>query len=120
MSDPGLLTVGLQDIVVGLVAPIGTDLDPVCRALASSFERLGYSSQQVRLSQHLDEVQEVFQLDLNHTTEEQRYEKYMTAGNKFRRAMERGDALSMVGVGALRELRKKNPHTPDTRSSCDL
>jgi len=110
MSDPGLLTVGLQDIVVGLVAPIGTDLDPVCRALASSFERLGYSSQQVRLSQHLDEVQEVFQLDLNHTTEEQRYEKYMTAGNKFRRAMERGDALSMVGVGALRELRKKSTH----------
>ena len=35
MSDNHLLATGLQDIVIGLVAPIGTDLDPVCRALAN-------------------------------------------------------------------------------------
>jgi len=110
MKNTELLSAGLQDIVIGLVAPIGTDLDPVCRALASSFERLGYSSHQVRLSQHLDEVQEPFQLDLKYANEQERYDKYMTAGNQFRKAMGRGDALSMVGVGAIREFRKKSPH----------
>ena len=108
MSDNDLLATGLQDIVIGLVAPIGTDLDPVCRALANSLERLGYSSHQVRLSSHLDEVREPFRLDLNYANEQQRYEKYMTAGNDFRTAMGRGDALSMVAVGAIREFRKKS------------
>jgi deoxycytidylate deaminase len=106
MSDPGLLSVGLQDIVIGLVAPIGTDLDPVCRALASSFQRLGYSAHQVRLSEHLDEVQSAFGLKLKHTDEADRYDKYMTAGNCFRTALKRGDALSMLAVGAIREFRK--------------
>ncbi len=32
----------------------------------------------------------------------------MTAGNDFRRLMKRGDALSMVAVGAMREARKKS------------
>ncbi len=31
----------------------------------------------------------------------------MTAGNEFRKAMNRGDALSMVAVGAIREIRER-------------
>lgn len=79
MSEPELLEAGLQDIVIGLVAPIGTDLDPVCRALASSFARLGYTPYQIQLSQHLDEVKDVFNLDLKHANAEERYHRYMTA-----------------------------------------
>ena len=111
MSDNQLLATGLQDIVIGLVAPIGTDLAPICRALENTFERLGYTSHQVRLSSHLDEVREQFRLDLSFENEEQRYGKYMTAGNDFRKAMGRGDALSMVAVGVIREYRKKSEKT---------
>jgi deoxycytidylate deaminase len=102
---------GLEDIVVGLVAPIGTDLDPVCRSLTVAFSRLGYASQLVRLTKHLDEVRETFNLDLDYANEAERYDKYMTAGTTFRKAMGRGDALSMVAVGAMRELRKKSTAT---------
>ncbi len=102
---------GLQDIVIGLVAPIGTDLDPVSRALVSSFSRLGYSSHQLRLSKYLDEVSESFNLDLGFKNEEERYAKYMSAGNAFRKATGRGDAMSMVAVGAMREIRKKSKAT---------
>jgi cytidine deaminase len=97
---------GLEDIVIGLVAPIGTDLDPVCRALAATFERLGYVSRLVRLTDYLQEVRKAFDLDLEHANEAERYDKFMTAGTKFRTAMGRGDALSMVAVGAMREFRK--------------
>lgn len=48
MNAQKSLEAGLEDIVIGLVAPIGTDLDPVCRALARNFERLGYVSRLVR------------------------------------------------------------------------
>lgn len=111
MSDAPLLSAGLEDLVIGLVAPVGTDLDPVCRALASSFERLGYSSHQVRLSKHLDEVRIPLKLDLDFTNEQERYDKYMTAGNGVRKAMGRGDALSMIAVGAIREFRKSSTNS---------
>lgn len=102
---------GLEDIVIGLVAPIGTDLDPVCRALSATFERLGYVSRLVRLTDYLHEVRDKFKLDLEHANEAERYEKYMTAGTTFRKAMGRGDAMSMVAVGAMREFRKKSTAT---------
>ena len=101
--------VGLEDIVIGLVAPIGTDLDPFCRALAMNFDRLGYVSRLVRLTDCLREVREKFNLDLEYANGAERYEKFMTAGTTFRKAMGRGDAMSMVAVGAMREFRKTHP-----------
>lgn len=47
---------GLEDTVIGLVAPIGTDPDPVCHALAATFERLEYVTRLVRLTDYLHEV----------------------------------------------------------------
>lgn len=111
MNRQNLLEAGLEDLVIGLVAPIGTDLDPVCRVMATVFERLGYVTQQVRLSEQLVEVRNQLQLDLGFQNEEQRYHKYMTAGNTFRKAMGRGDAMSMVAVGAMREFRKTSQST---------
>ncbi len=69
MSDENLMEDGLKDIVIGLVAPIGTDLDPVCTALSESFEGLGYNSSVLRLSQYLDEVKDGFKLDLEYSDE---------------------------------------------------
>ncbi len=102
MKPTDSLENGLQDIVIGLVAPIGIDLDPLCRVLSGSFERLGYSPHEVRLSALLDEVRVSFGLDLNFTNEKERYERFMTAGNRFRASLGRGDALSMLAVGAMR------------------
>lgn len=97
----------LEDIVVGLVSPIGTDLDSFCQMMESSFERLGYTTHVIRLSALLDEVAADFRLDLIHKDENERYDKYMNAGNRFRTEMGRGDALSMLAVGAIREIRSK-------------
>jgi cytidine deaminase len=108
MTAASILEHGLKDIVIGLVAPIGTDLEPFCQALANSFRRLGYASHQVRLSGLLDEVKELIGLDLNYSNEEARYDKYMKAGSSFRTKLGRGDALSMLAVGAIRELRSQS------------
>ena len=81
------LDAGLEDIVIGLVAPIGTDLDPVCHALTVTLERLGYVSRLVRLTDYLHEDRDKFKLDLKHANEAKRYEKYMMAGTTFRKMM---------------------------------
>ena len=70
---------GLEDIVIGLVAPIGTDLDPVCRALPVTFERRGFVSRLVRLTEDLYDVRDKYKSDLEHANEAERYERYMTA-----------------------------------------
>lgn len=89
---------GLEDIVIGLMVPIGTDLGPFCRALSATFERLEYVSRLVRLTDYLQEVRGRFKFDLEHANEAETYENYMTAGTTFRKAKGRGDAMSVVAV----------------------
>jgi deoxycytidylate deaminase len=100
----------LHDIVVGIVAPIGTDLDRFCSVLKLAFDRLGYSPEVVTLSGLLNEVKDDFSLDLSHNDEIERCNKFMSAGNRFRECLNRGDALSMLAVGAIREIRHKSTH----------
>lgn len=106
MSDQSTYSPGVEELVIGLVAPIGTDLDTVSVSLSKAFEAENYCAYQIRLSDLLPEVAADFSLDLNWSNPGQRYEKLMTAGNRFRRAMNRGDALAMLGVCAIEIMRK--------------
>ena len=98
---------GLEDLVFGVVAPIGTDLNSVSFAMSNTLRGMGYDTNVIQLSSLLTEVKDRFQLTLESSPEEKRYETYMTAGNAFREAMRRGDALSMLAVGAIGALRSK-------------
>lgn len=110
MTNGIQIDTGLQDLVFGIVAPIGTELDPFSRTLGRILQNLGYVPRHLKLSDLLKtkEIQRAFELDLEYDTEGQRYDKFMTAGNKFREGMKRGDALSMVAVGAIREIRERS------------
>ena len=98
---------GLEDLVFGLVAPIGTDLNSVSSAMSNTLRGMGYDTNVIQLSSLLTEIKDRFQWTLESSPEEKRYETYMTAGNAFREAMRRGDALSMLAVGAIGALRPK-------------
>lgn len=50
------LAIGLEDLVIGIVAPIGTCLDSVDRTIDATLERLGDISRHVRLTDYLHEV----------------------------------------------------------------
>jgi len=109
-SEKRVMTEGLSDLIVGLIAPIGTDLDPICDAIASSLEQLNYSLDIVRLSTLLCDIETT---DRNwpvlvESPEYDRYVKYMNAGNEFRTFMDRGDALAMLAVGAILDLRSES------------
>ncbi len=76
MTDVVTTESGLQDMVIGLVAPIGTELDPFSRTLGDHLQRLGYAPRHLKLSDLLKakEIQVPFKLDLEFTTKEKRYE----------------------------------------------
>jgi cytidine deaminase len=87
------------ELVFGLVGPVGSDLTRVSEQLALSLESQGYRSHTIHL------IELVHELDKWRNLEEapldRRIETHMDAGNGLRRTLERGDALAMLGIGAV-------------------
>jgi len=93
------------EIVVGLVAPIGTDLDLVCRALCEELRSCRYESEVVRLSQVLDDgADEPLPAD---ATGDGYYTKRMDAGDALRRRYLSGDAVAARAIAKIRDLRQE-------------
>lgn len=87
---------------------MGTDLAVVERLLRSAFKRVSYHCETVRLSDFFDEVDGSSVLGwpvLDDSTQEQRISTRMTAGDKFREALDRGDALALFSMLKIRSLR---------------
>lgn len=118
MMHPERLLDG-PELVFGLVAAIGTDLDPVCVALDEALVKVGYRCEEpVRLSRLLEGLPSDVRGELPQTPQDARYSAYMDAGNHLRKRLGRGDALAMMAVGALRAIRQQeqgDPHAPLSR-----
>jgi deoxycytidylate deaminase len=99
------------ELVVALVSAIGTDMEGVETALQEAFGRVGYHTSDVRLSELLDQLVP-FQ-NLAHVEEDQRYAEHMTAGTSLRNQLTRGDALAILAVGAIREIRQSQGGSPN-------
>lgn len=91
------------EIVIGLVAPIGTDLDSVCRLLGEELRSCRYDSEVIRLSEVLDDVvDEPLPTDV---TSDGYYSKRMDAGDKVRRRYQSGDAVAALAIAKIRDSR---------------
>jgi deoxycytidylate deaminase len=85
------------EVVFGLVAPIGTDLDAVCAELSDQLRIYDYSSDTIRLSQLLD-------LGEGKDTVESYIER-MDAGDAIREQAKSGDAVAALAIAKMLELR---------------
>ncbi len=94
------------EIVVALVGATGTDLSSVEKTAQESLARFGYSSKSVRLITLLKEIPK-WAAALPEAPEEERIGKAMDAGDNFREEAGRGDALALLGLGAIREYREE-------------
>lgn len=109
-----------QELVIGIVAPIGTDLDAVCTAIGESLKQVNYSTSIIRLSTLLDNLKPPKEGDWPERVPSpvyERYRTYMDAGNAFRKIMKRGDALALLSIGAIRDARKARENLP--RDECN-
>src|SRR5207249_3666431 len=90
----------------GLVGAVGTDLENVTRAIQNALRMVNYSAKVVRISQLLTEVPNApWAKDLPQRPEDKRIQLHMDAGDELRRTLARTDALALLAIGAIRDMR---------------
>ena len=96
IEDP-LGAEGAPELVIGLIGPIGCDLELVINVLDDEIKKINYNSDEVKLSELLlliDQYRNV----LKYATEDERYHAYMKKGTQLREDLGRGDAIALLGV----------------------
>jgi cytidine deaminase len=100
----GLEKIPKPELFFAFVGAVGSDLQLLSKALEQELLRVGYKSSTVRLSGLLKQIAQYE--DIPEAPKDKRYHAYMTAGNGFREDTRRGDAMALLGVAAVRNLRK--------------
>lgn len=95
-----------QELVIGLVGPIGTDWATTYDYLEEVLSLYDYEVHEIRISKLLSELDEG--KTLPQYPEEARYEAFMKAGDDFREKYRLGSALAFVVSAAIRSYREKN------------
>jgi hypothetical protein len=97
------------EIVIGLVAPVGTDLSVVTEELEQAFKLVSYQTRVIRLSRLLRELRdpEIASILANiddHGPADERTIAYMDAGDRFCELFCK-DAMARLAIGAMRDER---------------
>ncbi|MGH6751509.1 MAG: hypothetical protein ACREDP_05020, partial [Bradyrhizobium sp.] len=98
-----LVPIKFPEIVVALVAPIGTDMSALRNTIEAELRRANYQTKIIKVTDLLKEFDGEF--DLQETPEEARYDSYIKAGNKLRERMTRDDAFALLAIAAIAEQR---------------
>jgi cytidine deaminase len=99
------------EIIIALVGALGSDLNKVGRALREELQGFSYQSDIIKLSWQLSEVPNYGPYPSG-IPEDERYEKLMKEGTRFREELNRADALAQLGVLAIRNERAKLTGNP--------
>ena len=102
VDDSPLTAKPCPEVVIGLVGPVGVNLDPVVEAIARRLEAVEYTAKTIRLSSRLEAF---FGGDHSHLPENERIAKLMDAGTKLREVSERGDAVALLAIAEIRRIR---------------
>lgn len=94
------------EIIIGLVAAVGTNLELVCNNLEESLKDVNYKCKTIRLSSFLPQIKNAPWGDLPDSPEDNRIDKYMTAGNSLRETVKQGDALALLSIAAIKKMRE--------------
>jgi hypothetical protein len=99
-----------SELVFGLVAPVGADLDMLENALSNQLQQYGYTPNRIRLSKLLKGV------DLKDDSEFARLTSYMDGGNQVRESSGSGEILALWRDGLHQEWSQEgNPSTSTDR-----
>jgi cytidine deaminase len=90
-----------REAFMGLIAPIGIDLDAVMTALRRALKAVSYTVNEIRLTDIFRENPHWY--PVNYTTEEEKYQKYIEAGDNLCAESGRKDIMALYGVARLRK-----------------
>jgi cytidine deaminase len=106
-DDSPLVPKPCPEVVIGLVGPVGIDLDPIIDVLIRRLEAVEYQAKAIRLSAKLGNF---FGVDHSHLPENDRIAKLMDAGTKLREDSGRGDAVALLAIAEIRRVRIQELH----------
>lgn len=101
-DDSPLVPKPCPEVVIGLVGPVGIDLDPIIEALMRRLEAVSYRPKAVRLSA---QIEKFFGMDYADLPEDKRIDKLMDAGTRLREKSERGEAVALLAIAEIRRVR---------------
>ncbi len=99
------------EIAIGLVAPIGTDLDATQATLTDQLRAFGYEVRPLRLSELAASEATKFGIELKDAPECERIRTRMRAGNRVRERFERDDWLALHALAVINGSRAVGPNT---------
>jgi len=92
------------EVVIGIVGPVGIDLDPIIDVFIRRLEAVEYKAISVRLSK---QIEKFFGVDYSDLPENERIEKLMDAGTALREKSERGEAVALLAIAEIRRIRQQ-------------
>lgn len=97
-----------SELIIGLVAPIGVDLNRATALLKSLLEtKFKYTTHIIKLS---DEIKKIpFLKTLPIKPEYKRIGSYMDGGNEIRKKTGQDNAVAALAIGSIQKLRKEKP-----------
>lgn len=94
-----------SELVIGIVSPVGVNLEDVENRLKSIFTQYNYKFNYIEVSKLAAPYSGINQIN---TTETDRLDNAMTAGNALRKKYDRGDFYALLAVDEIRKKRESN------------
>jgi deoxycytidylate deaminase len=94
-----------QELVFGLVGPIGADLKLVAEVLSQELANVRYAAKRIKITDCFESFEHDFKLVQRPL--EIYYKSYIDAGNELRRITQRQDILALMSIAAIRRARSE-------------
>lgn len=107
-AAPGTPSSAPSELIFGLVAPVGVDLDGFVQRLREHLQAFGYEGRQVRLSDFLRRIEIPGEIPPPDAPEAERLERLMDRGNRLREATNRNDVLALAAAAEIARHRRAN------------
>ncbi len=107
MSTRILKDAAQQELFIGLVGAVGTELDRLTTLLTQLLASVGYSSSPIRLSSLLRALPKNAGMPTEKDYADEYIDAHMTAGDEFRKLTGRNDAVALLGVGRIKDTRSE-------------
>ena len=101
-----------HDLIVGFVGAIGVSWKPILQAFDESFQRFGYSTQEIHVSRLLDELEYRPWGTLPGRESPEYYEAMMDSCDQLRAAVANGSAMAALGIRRISETRSGSHSLP--------
>jgi deoxycytidylate deaminase len=118
ISAPGT-EIKFPDIVIGIVSPVGTDINQVIDELELKFQSLGYISYRIKITDVFPAIANDFSYKkLDNSSKYKRITSYIKFGNKLRENIG-GDFLAKVAISQISKKRQDQRSSLHNRRSSD-